>query len=91
MKNADKLAHPEYSMYQHRDGEYVLSVEGGLTKREYFAGLAMQGMISNSTFFEQIVIKRENGAVRSIEDRTGRLAVDYADALLKALEESSNE
>jgi hypothetical protein len=46
----------------------------GLTKREHFAGFAMQGFISQC---------RNDGANVCVS-----LAVDYADALLKALETS---
>lgn len=51
----------------------------GLTKREYFAGLAMQGLLSNSS-----VIKDNNGKL----DNYGKTAVELADALLEALNES---
>lgn len=51
----------------------------GLTKREYFAGLAMQGLLSNSS-----VIKDNNGKL----DNYGKAAVELADALLEALNES---
>jgi len=71
MKNADKLAHPEYSMSQNRDGDYSLSVDGGLTKREHFAGLAMQGFCVGGGNIEYIA----NASVR------------LADALLAKLEE----
>ena len=46
----------------------------GLTKREYFAGLAMQGLLATEI----------NGpSIRDMADT----AVTFADALLKALEE----
>lgn len=47
----------------------------GLTKREYFAGLAMQGYISNS----------HNGAPRGFEDVAER-SRKFADALLLELQ-----
>lgn len=53
-------------------------LQEGLTKREYFAGLAMQGLLSNDEH-----IKEE----KSYPDITADLAIQYADALLKALEE----
>lgn len=56
MNNADKPAFPE-------------SV-AGLTKREYFAGLAMQAISSRGLFSEKDVAK---------------MATDQADALLKKL------
>lgn len=54
---------------------------GGLTKREWFAGLAMQGVLAgpDSPNFE--------------DDSVARSAVDLADALIAALneEEASHE
>lgn len=47
----------------------------GLTKREYFAGLAMQGMASNDLTYEDIAHD----------------AVKMADALLKELDKPKNE
>jgi hypothetical protein len=46
----------------------------GLTKREYFAGLAMQGLCANGTDPEDLA----------------KISVEYADALLKELEDESN-
>lgn len=45
----------------------------GLTKREYFAGLAMQGLLSNS---ERI----------GTADRYAEISIEFADELLKQLE-----
>jgi hypothetical protein len=39
-------AFPVLSLLQDRDGNYSLDQEGGLTKRELFAAMAMQGMMS---------------------------------------------
>ena len=33
---------------------------GGLTKREWFAGMAMQGLLANKTFMEQLSADMEN-------------------------------
>ncbi len=49
----------------------------GLTKREYFAGLAMQGMSSHPDFFSCDPLFAE---------RIAKDAVKFADALLKELE-----
>jgi len=53
----------------------------GMTKREYFAGLAMQGMLS---------VGGPNGHIDGFEDEKciAALSVKYADALLLALEKS---
>ena len=48
-------------------------LQKGLTKREYFAGLAMQGLLSGRTEHENPMIDV-------------KLAVEMADELLKALE-----
>ena len=52
---------------------------GGLTKREYFAGLAMQGLISNPN------IVRPKESDKEFKDFSER-AIKYADELLKQLE-----
>ena len=49
----------------------------GLTKREYFAGLAMQGLLANPTGYN-IVSWKEKVSVDSVA---------MADALLKAVDE----
>jgi hypothetical protein len=51
----------------------------GLTKREYFAGLALTGMCAD------IVVAEERG-YDSGPEQTARDAVKYADALLAELE-----
>lgn len=45
-------------------------LDGGLTKREYFAGLAMQGMVSRGPYLPKEMVE----------------AIKYADALLLELE-----
>ena len=52
---------------------------GGLTKREYFAGLAMQGLLSSFMY------NAENGFYG--KDVVVSTAIEYADELLKQLEE----
>jgi hypothetical protein len=52
----------------------------GLTKREYFAGLAMQGIIGNSK-----VIYAMTSAAKT---ETARFAVELADALIEELNKS---
>ena len=55
-----------------REGQFLKSF-GGITKREYFAGLAMQGIISLN-----------GGSPNGIAET----AMQYADALLLELEKS---
>jgi len=67
MNNGEKLINPTG-----RNG-WSGAVIGGLTKREHFAGLAMQGFAAGETTHE------------TIEDMA-HYAVRWADALLKELE-----
>ena len=53
----------------------------GLSKREHFAGLAMQGLISSFTE------KASNGRWGTEIKETIKCAIDYADELLKQLED----
>lgn len=69
MKNADLPAMPNYDL---TEGGYLL-VTGGLTKREYFAGLAMQGLCAHSGDYHR-------------DTDLAQDAVMYADALLAELE-----
>ena len=76
MKNADKPINPVLTQSPSLQNDTSL----GLTKREYFAGLAMQGLISscdwNFTTFNKDLI-----------EATSKNAIDLADELLKLLEE----
>lgn len=65
MNKADESAYPVYDAGQ--------QMEAGLTKREYFAAMAMQGMVANPT---------ANGRP---EDYAAD-AVAQADALIEALD-----
>jgi hypothetical protein len=63
IKNADDAAFPSVS---------ELHMCAGLTKREYFAALALQGLLAGDPEFRYEVAAQQ--------------AVKHADALLKALE-----
>ena len=56
------------------------SVNFGLTKREYFAGLALQGMVSAES---------ENFQFAHTAEEVAKQAVEYSDALLRALGEGA--
>jgi len=80
MKNANKpissLVYTEDVETKFNGTKKVQTVETGLTKREYFAGLAMQGLLSNP--YPDIV-----GLNPDIITST---AIDLADKLLKQLD-----
>lgn len=68
-------------MYKTTPVDCVFPIEGedpGINKREYFAGLAMQGLLAADLDWE----------VSDVPDEVAKVAVKYADALIKALNES---
>ena len=69
MKNADKPINPIPEHFDKYQNENI-----GLTKREYFAGLAMQGILANSSLNN---LKEETVA---------EISVLCADKLLEQLE-----
>lgn len=76
MNNADKPINPtlelDYTESIIQGRNVFFNQEFGLTKREYLAGLAMQGMISNPN----IVIPKESD--KEFKDFSER-AIKYAD------------
>ena len=75
MNNADKEAFPRAGFSGPMGYSKPVS---GLTKREYFAAMAMQGLCANS--------------IAGSHNKPNNLAIDavmYADALLKELEKRS--
>ncbi len=73
-----------------KEGIYLVHKEG-LTKKEHFAAMAMQGILSNSTFTDNAKrmcadkgIAITDDAIEIIEP-FAKLAVDCADAIIKEL------
>lgn len=77
MKNADKAIHPI--------SEDTLSGLKGLTKREHFAAMAMQGMLANPSAWTLYGPSEHSSWIVSCE------CVAFADALLEALEEGEQQ
>lgn len=74
-QNRDKSAFPvEYSESDYHGNKIEHPASEGLTKREYFAGLAMQGMLSNPELCNHV------------NNINILYAVKVADELLKALD-----
>ncbi len=76
MRNQDKPAFPIDEETTDRIDQNI-TIYTGLTKLEYFSGLAMQGIMTGRYYSEMI-----NMTPESIAD----LAVDYAKQLLKEIE-----
>lgn len=80
-----KRQNPSYgrgssSQYSHEAKEY-----SGLTKREHFAGLAMQGLAANAAWAKTI----KSNDWDDFLERISEGATEIADALIKALNETS--
>lgn len=71
-ENAKESAFPNSWTVEKRDGSVVTTIVHGLTKREYYTGLAMQALLSAKGYIPSYEIASD--------------AVDYADALLLELE-----
>jgi len=66
--------------------ETVFSQDSTLTRREYFAGLMMQALISNPERYKYIAEKVENGmSNKEASEKNAHKAVLLADALLDEL------
>lgn len=55
----------------------------GLTKREYFAAMAMQALVANSANFE--FFQRTAIDPKEVREQTAITAIQFADALILAL------
>ncbi len=70
----------------------------GLTKREYFAGLAMQGMISGITKFKEqepvdgpLCLAQGDSIIVNRPKDISELSILYADALIAELEKGGSD
>lgn len=86
MKNADQPAHPIVGIAFNESHK-------GLTKREYFAAMAMQGILSGiyggggDNYLRQMTEWHKHGSpLDSVGTAAARDAIGYADELLKQLE-----
>lgn len=85
MTNANELAYPTNIIHPERDFEPQFHT--GLTKREYFAAMALQGICS--TFSGSNNAERQAEKLgKTLSETMAIYAVDVADALIKALNET---
>ena len=85
MENGKK---PAFPLGQAENFRWSDGVDLGLTKREYFAGLAMQGLLSNSEFIKGGSFDFKS---RGTEERVSSIATNISDALLAELDKSKTE
>lgn len=60
--------------------------EGGLTKREYFAAMAMQGILANTEWAKTFT----KDDFDEFKDRASSASTEMADALIEALNKTDN-
>lgn len=65
------------------DGSKIWDMKYGLTKREQFAAMAMQGILSNPMVNELVKERGFNGVAD--------LAADHADALIESLNKKESD
>ena len=75
MKKADQPAYPYPDMAQF---DFSLGEMMGLTKREWFAGMAMQGILSNPSWTDALATESE-----VISPKVRDQAYSFADAMLE--------
>ena len=78
MSNSDECAFPV-------EESELVNFHKGLTKREHFAGLAMQALLSNSLMGDASMHESPEEWVKQITES----GVEFADALLKELDKGS--
>lgn len=82
MKNGEQSAYPGYQSMLIGDTEQMVPTVG-LTKREYFAAMAMQGLVAKEGWSERFL--KEDGDSTLIID-IASASVKIANELLKQLE-----
>ncbi len=86
MKNAEESAMPKlFKQKDGENGERFFYNNGGLTKREYFAGLAMQGILSNQTAISALTDITSDTSREDSGKKLSKVALLFADALLLEL------
>lgn len=64
--------------------EQISAINKGLTKREYFAAMAMMGLLANTHLISKCASKAEDNKIEWREQASIE-AVEITDALIKAL------
>lgn len=82
---ADQPAFPRaFSYTEGRDNQHCRRSQTGMTLRQHYAGLAMQGILSNTEFLDEV--ESNELEFNLIAAKVGELSVNYADALIAELE-----
>lgn len=79
-------AFPAIAIYTIADGEKLMLGSRGLSKREFLAGMALQGMLANPTGVQKLVDRL--GVGKAAENALASAALNFADALLSECDRS---
>lgn len=83
MKNAHQPVSPV--IMSHNENGYD-GFKSGLTKRELFAAMAMQGLLSNPHYIAKLEQNMKDHVITDMNNMCVRESIDMADELLKQLE-----
>lgn len=87
--NADMPVFPssgDMSFNDNEDGKFAaFNLDGGLTKREYFAAMAMNGFISNNKINDVV------NHMSAVNENIAEWSYQIADAMLAQSEKASDE
>jgi hypothetical protein len=78
MTNGNDSVYPRF-------GEFVPEPANGLTKREYFAAMAIQGLLANGSLSTTQEWSNKADSYVTNYAPAGKVAVEIADALIDAL------
>jgi hypothetical protein len=89
VSRADEPANPAVQQWDNRSGSIFTNTATGLTIREHFAGLAMQGILANPAR----CLNREPDAevMANYERLLAGVAIRFADALIAELENDNGK
>jgi len=95
LKNASDSAFPipdliELRQQNNNTGEFFALGPTGLSKREWFAGMAMQGLLSDPNLGQNIDRDPEVSHLK-LDIAVARISLAYADALIKKLGEKNDK
>lgn len=77
-------AFPNHSVGINESGEGVLITTGGMTLRDWFAGMALQGLVVNDSY-------RKLGGGKQAVNAVVMLAFEYADEMILGKESISHD
>lgn len=82
MTDGNESMNPYFFKGQDVNGESHIDCGRGLTKREYFAAMVLQGMVSNPSMLAAFADKFEP---TEVSNHLSKAACDAADKLIEAL------